>query len=151
MATPLTMRIAVLAKGLPMGASLIDIAKRFDITEQQAGEAVHRILRNTTRYVSEWDGHPGTQPPRLVIHRINPTVERRNATMAQPIKATPVPRERNDRRKVLRYASIAEAAATGWTRSSIWRALKTGNPYAGYTWERDGEMRVMYTVNGHEV
>lgn len=139
-----------------MGASLLDIAKRFDITEQRAREAVHRILRNTTRYVSEWNGHSGTQPeweqpPRLVIHRINPSVEHRKAAMAQPIKATPVPREGKDRRKVLRYGSIAEAAATGWTRSSIWRAITTGNPYAGYIWEKDGEMRVMYTVNGHEV
>jgi hypothetical protein len=139
MASPLTLRVAEWIMGRQRGASILEVMKEFQLTEERATQVMLRIRGNPKRYTSRWTGHPGPLgkgelPPRLFVTGIIRSVQGAGLGRPnQPFRATPVA---GSNLPILEFNSGLEMGAAGYARCSVWRAIAAGRPYAGYIWER---------------
>lgn len=140
----LTTKVAEWVMAREHGATILQIAVEFQLTEQRAREAVLRVRRNPKRYTYLWTGHSG----RLGRDELEPKLYVRGITHhkggggsqkgrhGQPYRATPAPGTEHPRHPPLYFPSLTAMNAAGYPRSSVWRAINEGRPYAGYIWER---------------
>lgn len=138
MADSLTLNVARWIMGRSRGASVLEVMKEFQLTEERATQALVRIRFNPKRYKTRWTGHPGPLgigelPPRLYVTGIF-TAGHGFGRPNQPFRATPV--NPNSGLPILEFASSTEMGKAGYVRCSVWRAIAAGRPYAGYIWER---------------